>query len=128
MAEALGITSSIIAIIDFSAKIIDYAQAVKGANAAQQKLIRELQLLKIIVEQLWQRDIEAGGGGVDPLIQATKELEDLLQELASHLPANANAMGSRLVWPFKQKDIEATFGAIERYKTCILVLNDHQLT
>ena len=128
MEVGLGIASSVIAIIDFSSKIIDYAQAVKSAETDQQRLIRELQQIKDIVEGLSRRDIKAERGKMNPLVQSIQELEQLLNGVAEKLPTNVNAMGSRLVWPFKQNEIDATLEVIERYKLSILVvLGDHQL-
>ena len=128
MEVGLGIASSIIAIIDFSRKIINYAQAVESAEIDKQRLICELQQIKDIVERLRQRDIRAEGEKMNLLEQPIKELEQLLKGLANNLPANANTMGSRLVWPFKQKEIDGTLQAIERYKSSItVVLGDHQM-
>jgi len=142
MAEAIGLTASIIAILELSGKAIKYLQSVKDAREDRRRLLNEvvnaaslLSLLKIRLE-----------AHEDPRNDPSSPLEALsllmvedgplyhFQSLLAHLvsklqPGDAKGIKKlkELLWPFRQAEYKEIIDSLERYKTCFLlaIQNDH---
>lgn len=130
MAETLAIASSVLAVIDISAKVLnlcgDYLSKVKSAKDDIRKLLVEVTLFSATAHQL--RNL-VDGAGADTL-KATKEvsfaLEDArqtLDELEQTLRTDSSAMRSfgrrALEWPFKSKSVEKTISNLARRRDII---------
>ena len=142
MAEVIGLTASIIAILELSGKAIKYLQSMTDAREDRKRLLNEvvnvaslLSLLKIRLER-----------HQDPHNNPSSPLEALnllmvedgplyhFQSLLAHLvdklqPSDAKGMKKLkdLLWPFKQAEYKEIVESLERYKTCVLlaIQNDH---
>ena len=131
MAEALGIASSIIAILDLSSKIVGYAKAVSGADEERQKFARELSILEDILRRL-QTKLESHGQSqssqaINLLWAPVKEMEQLLQTLEKKLPKTRNAQSSRLLWPWTHEEVVSTLNTTTRCMSYIhFALEDKQ--
>jgi len=142
MAEAIGLTASIIAILELSGKAIKYLQSVKDAQEDRKRLLNEvvnaaslLSLLKIRLET--HQDPQSGlGSPLETLNLLMVEDGPLyhFQSLLAHLvdklqPDDAKGVKKlrELLWPFKQAEYKEIIQCLERYKTCFLIAiqNDH---
>lgn len=135
MAEALGIASSIIAILELSSKIAGYAKAVGGADEERQKFACELSILEDILRRL-QTKVEPNAqtqgsklSATTSLLQAPiKQLEELLRCLEKKLPKSEDAQSSpRLLWPWTHEEIATTLNTTTRCMSYIhFALDDKQ--
>ncbi|ATZ48860.1 hypothetical protein BCIN_04g00790 [Botrytis cinerea B05.10] len=149
MAEALGLVSSVIAVIDLSVKVAsrcsEYYTNVKNARDDIGRLQSEAQELKAILEKI--HSICDGSNGVriqDPqgLRKGVEECQKQLAQLDVKLePRERNKLMSRfgrraLKWPFKGKEVDSLIKKLEKCKANISfslqvdqeiqILNTHQ--
>jgi predicted RNase H-like nuclease (RuvC/YqgF family) len=140
MAEALGVASSVIAIIDLSAKVfslcLQYSREVKNVKDDIERLREEVATFKATTEQL-QTLVEGPRGKELKASQQLKfaiedgcsRLEKLEQQLQPSTGRKAmNRFGMRaLKWPFESKDVEVTIQNLERCRANVsLALNIDQ--
>ncbi|KAM0175389.1 hypothetical protein ACHAPC_009632 [Botrytis cinerea] len=132
MAEALGLVSSVIAVIDLSVKVAsrcsEYYTNVKNARDDIGRLQSEAQGLKVILDRV--RSICDGTNGVrlqDPqgLRKGVENCQKQLAQLEATLePRKINKLMSRcgiraLKWPFKSKEVDSLIKKLEICKTNI---------
>ncbi|RYP20071.1 hypothetical protein DL765_002997 [Monosporascus sp. GIB2] len=142
MAEAVGLTASIVTILDLSGKILAYLRDVKDGPKDCNRLKLEvrstegiLKTLKETVEdaeaepqEKWSTTIRTLNKDEGPL----KQLEEVLHTLNNILEKTASATGlrrihSKFLWPFKKEDTKKWLDDIERQKSFLLLAleNDH---
>ncbi|KAB8293705.1 hypothetical protein EYC80_009191 [Monilinia laxa] len=132
MAEALGIVSSVIAVIDLSVKVTlrcsEYYTNVKNARDDIGRLQNEAQGLKAILERVCS--ICDGTNGVrlqDPqgLRKGVEDCQKQLAQLEAKLePRGINKLMSHfgkraLKWPFKSKEVDSLIKKLENCKANI---------
>ncbi|KAM0293119.1 hypothetical protein ACHAPM_011720 [Fusarium culmorum] len=148
MAEALGVASSVIAVVDLSAKVINwcvrYAQDVSYAKEDKKRLAEELTRLNLA--SVNARNLLDGPHGSKlkashALYLATVNSQSQLKRVEKQL-AERNGQGKAsfeaLKWPFKSKDVlsviqdihqctEAIYSALEVDQTSILLDIHHKM-
>ncbi|RKK31227.1 hypothetical protein BFJ66_g15942 [Fusarium oxysporum f. sp. cepae] len=148
MAEALGVASSVIAVVDLSAKVISwcvrYAQDVSHAKEDKKRLAEELTRLNLA--SVNARNLLDGPHGSKlkashALLLATVDSKSQLKRIERQL-AEENGQGKvgfeALKWPFKSKDAQsaiqdldrctkAIYLALEVDQTSILLDIDHKI-
>ncbi|GKU15649.1 unnamed protein product, partial [Fusarium langsethiae] len=140
MAEALGVASSVIAVVDLSAKVLSlcfqYSQAVKNAKDDIEKLCEEVAAFQATTEEL-QTLID---GPRSQELKASQQLKSAIEDGRSRLkkleqqlqPSTGRKRMSRfglraLKWPFESKDVKGTIEDLERCRGNIsLALNIDQ--
>jgi hypothetical protein len=128
MAEALGITSSVIAVIDLSVKVAsrcsEYYTNVKNARDDIGRLQREAQGLKAILERVHSLCDGPNGMRLQDSQGLRKGVEDCQKQLAQLEaklePRTTNKLMSRygiraLKWPFKSNEVNSI---IEKLGNC----------
>ncbi|OAF60547.1 hypothetical protein VC83_03550 [Pseudogymnoascus destructans] len=128
MAEALGLASSVITVIDLSAKVAswcsEYYANVKNARDDIERLQREAQGLKVTLERV--QSLCDGPNGVklqesQSLREAVKDCKKQLDQLETkHEPRTTNKLMSRygmraLRWPLKSKEVD---GIMKKLGNC----------
>jgi hypothetical protein len=125
--EAVGAASSVIAVIELSAKIakicLKYSIAVKNAQDDILRLQREVEILQDVLEKANQlRD-----GQTRQKVPASllKECLYELQQLETQLEPSKGRKTMRkfgiraLKWPFKSEETDKIIQRLERYKTSV---------
>ncbi|KAG7410105.1 Vegetative incompatibility protein HET-E-1 [Fusarium oxysporum f. sp. raphani] len=148
MAEALGIASSVIAVVDLSAKVISwcvrYAQDVSHAKEDKKRLAEEVTRLHLA--SVNARHLLRGPHGSrlktsHALYLAAVNSQSQLRRIESQLvegSGQAKINFEALKWPFKSKDVQsviqdldrctkAIYSALEVDQTSILLDIDHQM-
>ncbi|KAK0439023.1 uncharacterized protein EV420DRAFT_1486485 [Desarmillaria tabescens] len=129
MAEALGIASSIITLVDAAHIIVSYLKDVKKTPKEHDKLSKELSNLAIylnVVDQL-TRMVDAGDPWlvmVQRLSGPFMQLDVLLKDIKKKLEPASDGMGKmkqRLLWKFSKESIEDALERIERIKSLMIV-------
>jgi hypothetical protein len=141
MAEALGIASSVIAVVDLSAKVLSlclqYSREVNNAKDDIERLRKEVaafqtttEELKSLVESSRGKELKASR----QLVSAIKDGRFTLEKLAQQLQPSTGRKAMRhfgvraLRWPFESKD---TNGTIQNLADCrgniVLALNIDQM-
>lgn len=133
MAEALGVASSIIAVVDLSAKVLSlslqYSREAKNAKADIERLRKEVADFQTATEQV--RHLVEGPRGQEleasrQLDSAIKDGHSTLEKLAQELRLSTSRkamsrLGVRaLKWPFESKAIEGTIQHLARCRGNIL--------
>ncbi|KAK7582831.1 hypothetical protein V3481_012129 [Fusarium oxysporum f. sp. vasinfectum] len=124
MAEALGVASSVIAVVDLSAKVISwcvrYAQDVSHAKEDKKRLAEELTRLNLA--SVNARNLLDGPHGSKlktshALLLATVDSQSQLKRIERQL-AERNGQGKvsfeALKWPFKSKDVQSVIQDLDR--------------
>ncbi|KAL9568837.1 hypothetical protein ACKAV7_007054 [Fusarium commune] len=148
MAEALGVASSVIAVVDLSAKVIKwcvrYAQDVSHAKEDKKRLVDEVTRLNLA--SVNARELLYGPHGSrlkasHALYMATVNSQSQLKRIESQLAergGQGNISFEALKWPFKSKDLQtviydlhrctrAIYSALEVDQTSILLDIDHKI-
>ncbi|KAH7490452.1 hypothetical protein FOMA001_g2256 [Fusarium oxysporum f. sp. matthiolae] len=148
MAEALGVASSVIAVVDLSAKVINwcirYAQDVSHASEDKNRLVDEVSRLNLA--SVNARDLLDGPRGSrleasHALYLATVNSQSQLRRIESRLVGGSgqgNIGFEALKWPFKSKNLQsviqdldwctkAIYLALEVDQTSILLDIDHKI-
>ncbi|PNP78057.1 hypothetical protein FNYG_08603 [Fusarium nygamai] len=132
MAEALGVASSVIAVVDLSAKVfslcLQYSGEVKNAKDDIERLRKEVtafqdttEKLKALLEGPRGRELETS----QQLISAIEDGHSTLGKLEHQLrPSTGRKAMSRfgmraLKWPFESKNVEGTIQNLERCRGSI---------
>ncbi|KAF9775390.1 hypothetical protein IL306_006501 [Fusarium sp. DS 682] len=143
MAEALGVASSVIAVVDISAKVLSlcfqYSREVKNAKDDIEKLCQEVAAfqattkeLKALLEGPRGRGLKASQELVSTIKDGFSTLRKLEQRLDQHQPSTSRKVMGRfglraLKWPFESKDVKGTIEDLERCRGNIsLALNIDQ--
>jgi len=137
MADVVGTTASIIAVLELSATAIRYINDICEAREDRQKILEEVSSAHGLLHTLndlaaradggneWFTTLKSLNGPQGPL----KEYERTLEEIqAKFRPANpVGRMTRRLVWPFTKKEINDVLFRVERQKSlfAIALHNDH---
>ncbi|KAK0438883.1 uncharacterized protein EV420DRAFT_1227431, partial [Desarmillaria tabescens] len=129
MAEALGIASSIITLVDAAHIIVSYLKDVKKAPKERDKLSKELSNLAIYLNAVDQltRTVDAGDpwlAMVQRLSGPFMQLDVLLKDIKKKLEPASDGMGKmkqRLLWKFSKESIEDALERIERIKSLMIV-------
>ncbi|KAH7187724.1 hypothetical protein DER44DRAFT_125899 [Fusarium oxysporum] len=140
MAEALGVASSVIAVVDLSAKVLSlcfqYSQAVRNAKDDIEKLGEEVAAFLATTKEL--QTLAGGPRGKE--LKASQQLKSAIEDGRSRLQKleqqlqpstrrqRMNRFGLRaLKWPFESKDVKGTIEDLERCRENIsLALNIDQ--
>ena len=134
MAEALGVASSVIAVVDLSAKVfslcLQYSRGVKNAKGDIERLHKEVADFKTTAEQVQKLLKEPCG----QQLEASQQLDSAinyghatLEKLAQDLePSTGRKAMSRfgiraLKWPFESKDIEGTIQSLARCRENVVL-------
>ncbi|SJL14259.1 uncharacterized protein ARMOST_17715 [Armillaria ostoyae] len=134
MAEALGIASSIISLIDVSKTIVEYLKDVKEAPKERDELNRELSNLAIYLDTVHRLTQTAAAD--DPWLETVQrlsgpfaQLDELLKSVKTkleHAPDGPmGKMRQRLLWKFSKESAEDSLKKIERIKSLVLVAVQH---
>lgn len=134
MADPIGISASIIAILQFTGTVVQYINDVKAASQDRQRILNELisasgvlYLLSDLSERppygsTWTLTLES----LDvPLDQFKEALECLAAKLA---PAHSiRKLEKMLTWPFQKAEIQEILNIMERQKSLFMIslCNDH---
>ncbi|KAG7416015.1 Vegetative incompatibility protein HET-E-1 [Fusarium oxysporum f. sp. rapae] len=127
MAEALGVASSVIAVIDLSAKVfslcLQYSREVKNAKGDIERLRKEVAAFLATTQDL--QTLVKGPRGKE--LKASQQLKSAIEDGRSRLekveqqlePSTSRKRMSRfglraLKWPFESKDVEGTIEDLER--------------
>ncbi|KAI7761130.1 hypothetical protein LZL87_014344 [Fusarium oxysporum] len=142
MAEALGVASSVIAVVELSAKVLSlclrYSRDVKNAKGDIERLREEVATFQTTAKEL-QTLVEGPRGKELKVSQQLKSaIEDgcsRLEDLEKRLqPSTGRKTMSRigiraLKWPFESKEVKRTVEDLERCRgTISLALNIDQIT
>ncbi|KAI1013595.1 hypothetical protein LB504_013201 [Fusarium proliferatum] len=127
MAEALGVASSVIAVVDLSAKVfslcLQYSREVKNAKDDIERLRKEvtafqdtIKKLQTLVEGHRGKELSASQQLKSAIDDGRSKLESLEQQLQ---PSTGRKTMSRfglraLKWPFESKDVERTIQNLVR--------------
>ncbi|RKK75904.1 hypothetical protein BFJ68_g18070 [Fusarium oxysporum] len=140
MAEALGVASSVIAVVDLSAKVfslcLQYSREVKNAKNDIGRLRKEVVAFQDITEKLKALLEEPRGKELKASQQLVSAIEDghsTLGRLEQRLQPSTGRKAMRrfgvraLKWPFESKDVEGAVQNLERCRGSIsLALNIDQ--
>jgi hypothetical protein len=138
MGDPLGISASIIAVLQLAGTVVQYLNAVKAASQDRQRLLDELisvsgalYLLKARAEQSQCYNsgtlmVESLGGLTGPLDQCQMALKRLAAKLA---PGHGiRKLGKEMAWPLQKAEIKEILDVIERQKSLfIMALNNDQM-
>jgi len=137
MADALGVTASIIALLQLSGVVISYLKDVKDASKDCQNILLEignarclLQVLNDLITGSAQPSYLAAARSLaaihGPLDQFRSLLERLSQKIVT--PANSFAKAAKvLTWSLKKDEVKDLLSTIERLKSLfgLALQNDH---
>ncbi|KAI7762193.1 hypothetical protein LZL87_006588 [Fusarium oxysporum] len=140
MAEALGVVSSVIAVVDLSAKVfslcLQYSREVKNAKDDIKRLRVEVatfqvttKKLQILVEGPRGKELSASQQLKSAIEDGRSRLEKLEQQLQppTHRKVMSRFGARALKWPFECKDVEGTIQNLVRCRENIsLALNIDQ--
>lgn len=125
--EAAGLTSSVIAIVEISAKIasicLKYCKDVKHAKGDILRLIKQVEDLQDVASKL--KDLLDGGHGRKlqtdrPLCSAVQTAQARLEKLAQQLgPSDGQRIMKRfglrsLKWPFTKKEVDEAIKELQQ--------------
>jgi hypothetical protein len=135
MADPLSIAASIIAVVQVTASVIDYLQAVHDARKDRIDFLVEVSGLYHLLlalqnrvdranaEDLWLTEVRQLGTRDGPLDQFKSSLERLVAKLGP-----LEGLGRTLIWKFNKAEIEGVISKIERIKMLVsLALTDDHL-
>lgn len=127
MAEALGVVSSVIAVVDLSTKIfslcLQYSREVKNAKDDIERLSKEVgafqdttKKLQTLIEGPRGQELSASQQLISTIQDGRYRLEKLREQLQT--PTHRKVMskfGARaLKWPFKRKDVDEIIQSFAR--------------
>ncbi|KAM6505293.1 hypothetical protein FSOLCH5_014522 [Fusarium solani] len=134
MAEALGVASSVIAVVDMSAKVfslcLQYSREVKNAKDDIERLRKEVAGFETTAEQVQKLLKGPRGQQLEACQQLYSTINDghaALEKLAQELEPSTSRKAMRrfgiraLKWPFESKDIEGSIQHLARSRGNILV-------
>ncbi|MCJ1465337.1 hypothetical protein MMC07_003955 [Pseudocyphellaria aurata] len=128
--EPVGITASIIAIIDLSLEVVGYLNVVRNASKDRIKcLVEASNSCNLLVSlrshregssnEPWYNAVRALGVENGPLDQFKQALEQLRTRMIGG--GTLNKVGDALIWKFSKKEVTGILGRIERLKSLVQV-------
>jgi hypothetical protein len=140
MADPLGITASIIAVLQLTSVVAQYLKDVKGGSGDRLRLREEIRstvaLLEILKDRVedededtdmdaWRTSVQQLAISDGPLDQFKRSLERLIKKLVPGGKLEQFKKG--LTWPFDKNDVEEILRGIERQKSLfsLALENDH---
>lgn len=126
IADSLGTTTSLIAVLQLSAQVVGYIVGVSGATKERRRLRESVLACESIIFQLqdyaedadaetkWWEKIKALEGPNAPLYQLGMTLDVIKAKLEPKIGFRKPL--SSLTWPFDEKEIERLISSIEREK------------
>lgn len=139
MAELLGVTASIIAVLQISESVISacyqYYRAAKGAKKEIVMVINTVSDLKSTLSNLhalldYASPEESQLAFLTSISPALDRCEDLVKKVASRLGVDVTNMGpqniainfrQKLTWPWEAKDVTKVLDTIEKQKTILTI-------
>ena len=131
MAEALGITASIITVLDLAKKTVKYLNDVKSAPSERHQLVLEIStiigcfyMLKDSAERAQAEDsYSTAWGSVDAPNGPIKQLQLALETLVTKLRPRhgVHGMATALKWTFDKVEINQILSRIERQKSLLVL-------
>lgn len=131
MSDPLSIATSLLGLIQVTAKATEYVKDVKDGGKERMKLRDELRNVTCLLEMLHDRVEEQHGsdsedalkpaaiaslaGPDGPLESMKATMEDIVSKLAPQ--AGLRRLAQPFKWPFDKKDVLELFATIERLKT-----------
>lgn len=137
MAEALGISSSIIGILHLAATVVQYISDIKDAHESRTRLLAEISSTTGILYSFnalldlpdaastWKVTLNLLARQNGPLAQFKAALEGLTKSLEPK--SGLKKAGKAIVWPFEKASINEILNNIERQKSMFIyaLQNDH---
>ena len=138
MTDPLSITASIVALLEFSGKVIGYLNDVKNGSADCVKILSEVASVKCMLYSLQEKAHEDKHNGAwsstfyslnvpkGPLDQIQTALESLSTKLAPP-STSLKKVRKAMTWPFQKGEIKEILERIERAKGLLglALQNDH---
>src|ERR1700676_383292 len=135
MADPLSITASLIAVAQISGSIIslcyDYRRGIQDAHKDISRILREVQFLRNVIEQLLQL-LNKDDDGTEVRLSSLKNMnvndgpftkcQDELKSLEDRMRSPVNKwqrLGVKLLWPLRERDVAKTLESIHRLKGII---------
>jgi hypothetical protein len=127
--DPLSVTASIIAVLQLSAKVLEYLNDVKDASKDRTKCALETSNLYNLLFNLraqveegdatkeWYTALRALAVENGPLDQFKQALETLQARMTDG--GRLKKAGDILMWKFKKEEMASIFGRIERLKTLV---------
>lgn len=124
--EPLGISASIVALLQLTGTVVRYLKEVKEAPKERSTILLEVSSASGLLYQL--RDQAESAQGDDSCLRIFRSLntsggpveqfKTILENLASRLqpPTGWHRAGKALVWPFRKEEVKDLLAAIERQK------------
>jgi hypothetical protein len=138
MADPLSATASIIAVLQLSAKVLQYLRGVTGAPKERSRLILEISSLRGVLETLqdtlndattkaWASTRTSLVDPQGPLTLLETSLKEIVRKVGKHSrsPSKIDTLANSLRWPFKEREIEKLLSVIERQKSLLLLAFDN---
>ena len=131
MAEALGVVSSLVTILELSGHVLDYLHKVKDASKDSERIVLELCNLNGFLASL--KELLARADSKETWLATVRSLavpkgpiaqyEDALKRLASKLEpvVGLKKAGKAMRWPFEKKEVLHTLNNLERQKTMFML-------
>ncbi|KAF8878411.1 hypothetical protein BD779DRAFT_1474773 [Infundibulicybe gibba] len=144
----MDVFGTVVGTIDLASKLINYVKTFKGGKQNRLELISELSALKTLLEimsgRLSNTNVDGSGddisnnlvkagikGPLNACYGALKFTVDSLERTAQKYTGKPPPFGRiirDLKWPFRQEDIKAMLGKIERLKSLIMLALQTSLT
>ena len=138
MTDPLSVTASIVALLEFSAKVIGYLNDVKNGSEDRGKVLSEIASVNCVLYSLrekanddkqddaWSSTFQSLNVPKGPLDQIRTALESLSRKLA---PPSTSLTKARkgMTWPFQKREVKEILERIERAKALLSLArqNDH---
>jgi len=140
MSDPLGITASVIAVLQLAVTATKYLKDVKNGSADRLRLRDELRSTVCLVEMLKDRveDIDDESeteetlqpASMKALVGPLRMFEQVLQDIVTKLEPQARLrrLAKPLTWPFDKRDISEMLACLERLKSHfnLIMQNDLQ--
>lgn len=126
MADPLGVSASIIAVLQLASDVASYISDVKGAPAEWKRLRHEIRSLEDVLRDLqgdegqdqeWKDKIRTFEAPDGPLARIYKALQFVNRKIEPQSGIRKTAKAFR--WPFDAKDVEKVIAAVEREKSLL---------
>ena len=138
MTDPLSVTASIVALLEFSAKVIGYLNDVKNGSEDRGRILSEIASVNCMLYSLqekahedkhnhaWSSTFNSLYVPKGPLDQIRTALESLSKKLAPP-STSLNKVRKVMTWPFQKREIKEILERIERAKTLLNFArqNDH---
>ena len=138
MTDPLSVTASIVALLEFSAKVIGYLNDVKNGSEDRGRILSEIASVNCMLYSLqekahedkhndtWSSTFNSLNVPKGPLDQIRTALESLSRKLAPP-STSVKKIRKTMTWPFQKGEIKEILERIERAKALLSLArqNDH---